>query len=208
MPRDTLTTEQIVRTAIELLDAEGLEGLNMRSLGTRLGSAATAVYWHVQSKDNLVRLAGDQVWNEIELPDLSTTDWRTAAATMANNLHMMLNRHPWLEQAFGTFPVFGPGKARHDEHNLAIFELAGFVGAEADQTAATVFMFVLGSALGTSAGVSLKRRLSRDGDPEALLRDTMAEAVEVAMDFPRLRARVESVPDIDYAGAPDKSFEF
>ena len=50
MPRDTLTREQIVRAAIDLLDAEGLEGLNMRSLGTRLGSAATAVYWHVGSK--------------------------------------------------------------------------------------------------------------------------------------------------------------
>jgi AcrR family transcriptional regulator len=209
MPRDTLTREQIVRTAVELLDAEGLEGLNMRSLGTRLGSAATAVYWHVQSKENLVRLAGDQVWNEIELPDLSTTDWRTATTTMANNLHAMLIRHPWLVQAFGTFPVFGPGKARHDEHSLTVFELAGFVGAEADQSAATVFMFVLGSALGTSATVSLKRRLGRDGaDPEALLRDTVAKASQIALDFPRLRARIEGTPNIEYAAAPDKSFEF
>jgi len=40
-----LTREQIVEAAIKLLDAEGLEGLNMRGLGKRLGSAATAVYW-------------------------------------------------------------------------------------------------------------------------------------------------------------------
>src|SRR5262249_1012846 len=33
MPRDTLTREEIVRSAIELMDAEGLEGLNMRALG-------------------------------------------------------------------------------------------------------------------------------------------------------------------------------
>jgi len=37
MPRDTLTREQIVSAAIDLLDAEGLEGLNMRALGQRLG---------------------------------------------------------------------------------------------------------------------------------------------------------------------------
>jgi len=43
MPRDTLTSEQIVKAAIELLDAEGLEGLNMRALGQRLGSAASAI---------------------------------------------------------------------------------------------------------------------------------------------------------------------
>ena len=66
MPRDTLTRDQIVRTAVELLDAEGLEGLNMRALGKRLDSAATAVYWHVKNKDNLVLLATDQVWGELE----------------------------------------------------------------------------------------------------------------------------------------------
>ena len=69
MPRDTLTREQIVDAAIELLDRDGLEGLNMRALGQRLGSAATAVYWHVGSKDNLIALAADQVWNEIGRPD-------------------------------------------------------------------------------------------------------------------------------------------
>jgi AcrR family transcriptional regulator len=52
MARDTLTLEQIVDAAVELLDAEGLEGLNMRALGKRPGSAPTAVYWHVGSKDN------------------------------------------------------------------------------------------------------------------------------------------------------------
>lgn len=94
MPRDTLTRDQIVQTAIELLDAEGLEGLNMRSLGKRLDSAATAVYWHVKSKDNLVVLAGDQVWNEIRLPDLGTVGWRSAATSAATDLYAMFTRHP------------------------------------------------------------------------------------------------------------------
>jgi len=209
MPRDTLTREQIVRTAIELLDAEGLEGLNMRGLGARLGSAATAVYWHVKSKDNLLVLAGDEVWHEIELPDLDAVDWRTAATTMANNLYAMFARHPWLLQAFGSHLFYGAGKARHDDHSLAIYEMAGFIGAEADQASATVFMFVLGSALGISATVSLQRRFSRDGgDAEELIRDTILKASEIAMRFPRLRARLEGTPSIDYAGAPDKSFEF
>jgi hypothetical protein len=33
MPRGTLTRDQIVRIAIELLDDQGLQGLNMRALG-------------------------------------------------------------------------------------------------------------------------------------------------------------------------------
>lgn len=209
MPRDTLTRDQIVQTAIELLDAEGLEGLNMRSLGKRLDSAATAVYWHVKSKDNLVVLAGDQVWNEIRLPDLSTVGWRSAATSAATDLYAMFTRHPWLVNALASHLFHGPGKARHDDHSLAIYEAAGFAGAEADQAAATVFMFVLGNALGESATASLTRRLSRDGgDPEELIRDTMAKASEVAMRFPRLRARLEAAAVADYGAAPDHSFEF
>ncbi len=208
MPRDTLTREQIVAAAIDLLDAEGLEGLNMRALGQRLGSAATAVYWHVGSKDNLIALAGDQVWNEIALPDLAAIDWRTAASQMATGLHAMLTRHPWLVQAFGSFLVFGAGKARYDDRSLALYEAAGFTGARADQAAATVFTFVLGNALGPAAATSITRKLSRDGgNAEELMRDSMAEASQIASQFPRLRARLGTAI-ADYGAGPDDSFEF
>jgi AcrR family transcriptional regulator len=209
VPRDTLTRDRIVRTAIELLDDRGLEGFNMRSLGERLGSAPTAVYWHVGSKENLIRLAADEVWNEIDLPDLTAVDWRAAATMMANDLYAMLTRHAWLVTAFGSQPLYGPGKARHDDHSLATYEKAGFVGAEADRAVATVFTFVLGNALGESATVSLTRRLSRAGGNAAeQFRETMAKAIEIGMQFPRLRARLEEGADIGYATAPEHSFEF
>lgn len=209
MPRDTLTREQIIQTAIELLDADGLEGLNMRSLGKRLGSAATAVYWHVGSKDNLVLLAGDQVWNEITPPDLATVGWRTAATSMATDLYAMFTRHPWLVQALASHLLYGPGKARHDDHSLAVYEAAGFTGAQADRATATVFMFVLGNAVGHSANASLTRRFSRDGgNAQEQMRGVMAQAGEVAMQFPRLRTRLEGAAATDYGAAPEDSFQF
>jgi AcrR family transcriptional regulator len=208
MPRDTLTRERIVEAAIDLLDTEGLEGLSMRALGERLGSAATAVYWHVGSKDDLITLAGDRAWNEVALPDLAAVDWRTAATRMATDLHAMLTRHPWLVQAFGSYVVFGPGKARHDDHAIAVYEAAGFTAARADQAMATVFTFVLGSALGPAAVASLARKLGRDGGNAAeLLRGRMAEAREVAARLPRLRARLDTAA-ADYGAAPADSFEF
>ena len=208
MVRDTLTRDQIVRAAIDLLDSEGLKGLSMRGLGKRLGSAATAVYWHVGSKDNLITLAGDHVWNEFALPDLTVVDWRTAANMMATDLHAMLTRHLWLVQVFGSHMVYGPGKARHDDHSLAIYEAAGFTGARADQAAATVFIFVLGSALGHAAAASLSRKLSHDGEnAQERMRDSMAKAREIAAQFPRLRARLHTAV-ADYAAAPDNSFVF
>lgn len=207
--RETLTQEQIVRAAIELLDADGIDGLSMRRLGERLGSAATAVYWHVESKDNLVRLAADQVWDEVDLPDLDEVDWRTAATAMATGLHAMLTRHPWLVQAFGSHLLYGPGKARIDDHGLAVFEQAGFAGADADRANATVFIFVLGCALPHAVEFSLTRRLSREGgDPQELIADTMAKATEIGMRFPRLRQRLQGAADVGYAAAPDNTFQY
>ena len=154
MPRDTLTRDQIVRTAVALLDDEGLEGLNMRALGKRLDSAATAVYWHVKSKDNLVLLATDRVWGELTLPDPGTVGWRAAATAMAADLYRMFTRHPWLVQVFAAHLVYGESKARHDEHQLAVYEAGGFTGADADRAAAAVFTYVLGNAAGVAATAS------------------------------------------------------
>ncbi|MET8214003.1 TetR/AcrR family transcriptional regulator C-terminal domain-containing protein [Streptomyces sp. NPDC005373] len=208
MARDTLTREQIVRTAVELLDEEGLEGLNMRSLGKRLGSAATAVYWHVKNKDDLVMLAGDLVWHEIELRDHGTQGWRAAAVSLALDLHAMFGRHPWLVQAFGSHLFYGPGKARFDDHSLALYEKAGFAPADADRVASAAFTYVLGNALGAAAMDSLRRRLSRDGiDADEAIRTTMAKAGKVAADFPRLRARLNDPAAIDYAAAPEQTLE-
>ncbi|MEV6591645.1 TetR/AcrR family transcriptional regulator [Streptomyces acidicola] len=209
MPRDTLTADRIVRAAIELLDDEGLDGLNMRSLAKRLGSAATAVYWHIKTKDDLVRLASDAIWSEVELPDLDATDWRAAATAHASGMHAMLTRHPWLVQAFGSHLLHGPGQARHNDLSLGIYEKAGFAAADADRAAAAVFTFVLGSALGPAAQVSLNRRLSKNGaDAEQLMADTMTRATETAMQFPRLRERLGTTAATEYAAAPDNTFAF
>ncbi|MGW2421650.1 TetR/AcrR family transcriptional regulator [Streptomyces sp. NPDC001709] len=207
MPRDSLTQEQIVRTAVELLDDEGLEGLNMRSLGKRLGAAATAVYWHVKNKDDLVLLAADRVWHEVELPALDADDWRGAATAMADRLHAMLARHPWLVQAIGSHLLYGTGKARYDDHLLGVFETGGFTPQEADRAAGAVVTYVLGSSLGTSAVASLTRKLRRAGeDAEGMLSQTLAKAAEVAEPFPRLRERLGTPAAAEYGEAPDGSY--
>lgn len=204
--RDTLTREQIVQAAIELLDAEGLEGTNMRALGERLGSAATAVYWHVSSKDNLIVLAADHVWNEITLPDLGALDWRSAASQMATELYSMLCRHPWIVQAFGSYVMYDLGKARYDDHALAVYETAGFNPTEADQAVTAVFTFVLGNALGLAAATSMERKLNQQGEQaRQLFRDRMAKAGEIAAQFPHLRARLDT-PAAEYAASPEKAF--
>ena len=209
MPRDVLTVEQIVKAAIAQLDEEGLDGLNMRALGQRLGSAPTAIYWHIKTKDELVQRAGDAIWAEIALPDLETTDWRTAAMAMATGLRAMLVRHPWYAQAFGSHLLAGRGMFGYDDHSLALYERAGFSPGDADRAAGTVLVFVIGSALGAAAEVSLNRRLSRGGqDAARTMQEFMAHAESLASQFQHLRTRLGTTAATEYAAAPDGTFEF
>ncbi|MEO8394207.1 MAG: TetR family transcriptional regulator, partial [Chloroflexota bacterium] len=49
-----LNKDQIVRTALQLLDRDGLEGVTLRRLGKELGVQAPAIYWHVANKETLL----------------------------------------------------------------------------------------------------------------------------------------------------------
>ncbi|WP_280444949.1 TetR/AcrR family transcriptional regulator [Nocardia brasiliensis] len=192
MPRETLTREQILRAAVEVLDAEGVAGLNIRRLGTQLGVASTAMYYYVKSKDELVTLAADLVWHEIELPDPDKTEWRSAAAMLAREVFGMIDRHFWLMPAMSTHLIHGPGKVRFDECSLGVFESAGFRGRDADRAAATVLMFVIGAAQGSAAERASQARLRQEGAEGTRLRDILTYISESAAQFPRLRSRMDS----------------
>jgi hypothetical protein len=140
---------------------------------------------------------------------LEGVGWRTAATSLATDLYGMFIRHPWLVQAFAAHVVYGEGKARHDDHHLAVYEAAGFTSAQADHAAAAVFTYVLGNAAGAAATASLTRKLTRPGaTAQEQLEAAMAKAQEIAKEYPRLRARMDTPAAADYAAAPDNTFEF
>ncbi len=58
---DALSRERIVDAAIELLDADGEDGLTFRALATRLATGPGAIYWHVTNKGELLVAATDAV---------------------------------------------------------------------------------------------------------------------------------------------------
>jgi len=51
-----LGPEQITARALQLLDQNGLEALNMRALARQLGVQASALYWHIGDKSELIGL--------------------------------------------------------------------------------------------------------------------------------------------------------
>src|SRR4051812_45530187 len=53
-PSDGLTQDRIVRTAIQIADAEGSAALSMRRVAAELGVATMSIYRHVRGKDELL----------------------------------------------------------------------------------------------------------------------------------------------------------
>ena len=66
-----LSRARIVATAVELLDAQGLDGLTMRRLADRLGSGVMSLYWHVDNKEDVFDLALDSVLEYRGLPQIA-----------------------------------------------------------------------------------------------------------------------------------------
>lgn len=209
--REHLTREQIVAEAIRLLDAEGVEELSMRKLGTRLGTAATSLYRHVASKDELIELVVDDVYGELDL-DLPAavegTRWRAAVTRTATELRAMTLRHPWIAPELGQVGLvhIGPNAVRMSSALLAQFEAAGFPAEERDQALGTLMAYVIGIATAEAAYLSL---IARSGKTEqewvAALRPAFDEATRA---HPRLRAGSSAQRDVHPQRIRDDNFAY
>lgn len=198
----SLSRDQIVGTALALLDAEGLEGLSMRRLGTKLNAGATSVYWHVGNKDELLELAIDHVLAELTAPDPG--GWRAAAEGYARSLRAVIVRHPWTVTLFGSRPMLGPNALRSLDRVLGIFEHAGFKGQDLEYAQAVLVDYVIGAA-GSEASWLANQKGVTAGDWMASLRPYMDQ---VAQDFPRLATHLGNVWSQSEAEVLEDRFTF
>jgi AcrR family transcriptional regulator len=105
----SLDRDRITEVTVRLLDAEGLAKFSMRRLAAELNVTAMSVYWYVDTKDDLLELALDAVFGELDLPDPgSGEDWRDQLRALAVGYRALLVRHPWVSPLVGTFLNIGP----------------------------------------------------------------------------------------------------
>lgn len=110
--------DRVVRTAITIADAEGLQGLSMRRLAGALGIPTMSLYRHVRDKEELILLMMDDVMGAHPPPTLDPTvdDWRACVEALARVQWAMYRRHTWLAQAISfTRPLLAPNAMAHTE---------------------------------------------------------------------------------------------
>lgn len=183
-----LNREQIVSAALQLLDAEGIDALSMRKLGTLLNVGATSMYTHVANKDELIELVVDEVYGEVEVPAVGdAAGWQAAITRCAHSMRSTILRHPWIVSVLGEAGVayLGPNMMRMTEGILAVFEEGGFALEAADQAMNTVVAYVIGVSTSEAAWLTT---LARSGQSEQEWVDRLWPAAEQAVQaYPRLR---------------------
>lgn len=124
-PSATLGRDQVLREAVRLADAEGLDALTMRRLGRQLGAGTMSLYHYVANKDDLLDGMVDIVFAEIEAPT-GDSDWRAAMWRRSLSAREVLLSHAWAVNLIESRTNPGPANLHHREAVTACLRKAGF----------------------------------------------------------------------------------
>ncbi|MFJ8954195.1 TetR/AcrR family transcriptional regulator [Streptomyces sp. NPDC102381] len=194
-----LDRERITEATVRLLDAEGLAKFSMRRLAGELGVTAMSVYWYVDTKDDLLELALDQVYGGLELPDTEATDatdWQTQLRELAAMYRELLVRHPWISPLVGNYLNVGPNSLLFSRAVQRVIARTGLSLPRQRGAVQSVFQFVYG--YGTIEG-HFRRRCAEVGltQDEYFHKAMAAFSVpeEMAEDFSHAERMVEAVEE-------------
>ena len=143
-----LSRERITATALAIVDAEGLDALSMRRLGSELGVDASSIYYHVPNKSALYDLVIDAVMAGMDLSDIdeqATTHGRVMALVHA--FRDTLLAHPHALPLLASRPLLTPESVRPAEYALAIFHEAGYDYAHGLAAINCIAYYVLGGTI-------------------------------------------------------------
>ncbi|MCG5214645.1 TetR/AcrR family transcriptional regulator [Streptosporangium sp. KLBMP 9127] len=159
-PRRGLSVGAIVRAAVEIADAAGIEGLSMRSVGERLGFTSMSLYRHVPGKAQLIDLMCDMVMAETggTTPPGTPYGWREALTEWARRGWALGRRHPWLAEVRGIRHVPGPNSIADFEYALSTVKGIGLTPAEMIAVVGLVGRFVDSEATRVAEVARAERR--------------------------------------------------
>jgi AcrR family transcriptional regulator len=204
-----LSRERIVAEALRLLDAEGIDSLSMRRLGSELKVGATSIYWHVPNKNALIELVVDEVYAELEVPEIADpAEWREATITCARSLRRLIIRHPWIVSVLGDtgLAYLGPNMMRMFDRMLSIFETVGMPLVEGEQAMTAVVGYVVGMASSEAAWLNMLAR--SELNERDWVENLWPSVDEAARAYPRLQNLYSAQRGRDPEGARNESFDY
>jgi AcrR family transcriptional regulator len=124
-PRIPLNKERILRTAVALADADGVDSLSMRKIADELDVVPMALYRHVANKDEMLDGMVDLAVGEIDPPE-TDLDWKTSIRRRILSARRMLLRHPWAASVIETRSEATPAVIGYFDEMIGLFLAGGF----------------------------------------------------------------------------------
>jgi AcrR family transcriptional regulator len=197
--REPLTRQRIIRTALGIMDQEGLEAVTMRRIGRALGVEAMSLYNHVRDKEAILDGICEEVLAEFRVPQAES--WEEAARLGAREYRRLLLVHPNVITLMSEreTPFTSPDSLRAYEFALDIFRSAGLSQADAVKAFHSFGGYILGYVM---MEIGLMIGGSQD-EAHRKAHEDMARLVSSA-DLPRLREALPHFIDCDV----EEQFEF
>lgn len=152
-----LSREDIVRAAIRLADADGLDAVSLRKVATALDVRPMRLYSYIAGKEELLDLMVDAAHAEIRP---AGDGWREVLRSLAEATRHAAHEHEWLADLLGGRPQLGPNALAGGERVVAAL---GDIGLDATMpVVAAVNAYVIGAVRRENAERRAERATGMD----------------------------------------------
>ncbi|WP_022900511.1 TetR/AcrR family transcriptional regulator [Humibacter albus] len=169
--KEPLTTERIMASAFDIVEAEGYPALTMRRVAASLKTGPASLYAHVGSKAELDDLLIGRLCALVELPTPDEKAWRAQILDVCARLRDQFLRYPGISQAALSATPHSLDTLRISEGMLGILLAGGVPAQSAAWAIDAAYLYVCAYCL----EASLRRHPDQDADARALERDETLE---------------------------------
>jgi AcrR family transcriptional regulator len=147
-----ITRDQVLRTALDIIDRDGVDGLSMRRLGRVLGRDPMALYRYAETKTALLDGVVELVLDDLTV-DSTDDDWQSELRLVARRFRAIAVAHPNVVPLLVTRPLSTPlalrphGTLRPLEGTLTLLVRSGFDHVDALHVYRLFFGFLYGHVL-------------------------------------------------------------
>jgi AcrR family transcriptional regulator len=146
-----LSREAVLRAALGVLRAEGVEGVTMRRVSSELDTGPASLYVYVSNRQDLLNQMFDEVVGEVDLgaePDPAR--WREQLVELLTEMRDVMDRYPGIARVPLANVPTGPNATRGAERVLALLRAGGVDDRSAAWFIDVVFLFVNAASYETS----------------------------------------------------------
>lgn len=204
--RPVLTRQEVLTTALRIIDQDGVEALSMRRLGHDLDRDPMRLYRHASSKDALLDGVVELVMSELTIAEARDGDWERVLRDTAHSFRSIALAHPRVVPLLATRPLATPlglrplGTLRPVENLLELLIGAGFDESGALHAYRLYFGFLHGHIL-----TELQERVHDPEETDHVLRLGLHRLP--LKQFPRLRSLAAALADYDGARELDQGLD-